>query len=383
MRIGIITLHRIINPGSALQAYATQKYIQSTFDCKCEIIDYVFPNNGYKPKQSLYKEIRSLVRQLRDLLFRNKLREKSMYEKFYKDYFIMSRRRYYNDEDLYQNPPSYDLILTGSDQVWNPKTLYGCPIMYGAFVPNGKKISYGASFSVSQLDEDEYIHSEKLLADYSFIGVRETSSLKILRTMKLPLSPIVSCTCDPTLLLAKDEYHIIAERSVRKVKKDFVFAYFLNYAFNPEPAFSRVLVAIEKKYDYNIVFKGCDHYQYKGKMKFEQNYGPSEFLWLIENAKIVITSSFHGLMFSLIFRKPFIVVCPENCEKDSRLTDVLRTLNLENRSLSANSDVNDIEFYFSSPYSEQTESLLADYIEESKRFLHMSIKTNNIGINKN
>ena len=86
MRIGIITLHRILNPGSALQAYATQKYIQSTFDCKCEIIDYVFPNNGYKPQQNLFKEIRGLVRLTRDFLFRNKSREKLMYEKFYKDF---------------------------------------------------------------------------------------------------------------------------------------------------------------------------------------------------------------------------------------------------------------------------------------------------------
>lgn len=92
----------------------------------------------------------------------------------------------------------------------------------------------------------------------------------------------------------------------------------------------------------------------------------------MEQATYIITSSFHGLMFSLIFRKPFTAIAPATTDnKDSRIEDVLKTTGLINRMITSNSS--EISIDISTPFSTTVEFKIHDYINHSKILLHKAL----------
>ena len=122
MRIGIITIHRLINFGTALQAYALQHYLQKETGHQVEIIDYVFPNSFHKERKKLIKKIRGNIRLTLDYLFESKHKSNKKFHEFQNKYLNLSAEQYPNISSLNENPPLYDIYITGSDQVWNTKT---------------------------------------------------------------------------------------------------------------------------------------------------------------------------------------------------------------------------------------------------------------------
>ena len=149
-------MHKALSYGSALQAYALQQKIQD-MGYYVELIDYQYPNKMHKIKKH---GIRNYIVKIAFLLIQviwgfPMLRKKRKFAKFYKTYYNLSK--YYPTADtLAQDPPDYDLYITGSDQVWNANfTKQDITFLLG-FVGNGKsKISYAASFA-SSLFPDEY-----------------------------------------------------------------------------------------------------------------------------------------------------------------------------------------------------------------------------------
>lgn len=375
MDIAIITLHKVPNYGSALQAYATQEYIKQLTGANVFIIDYKFPNkyhHKHRKQKSFQQKIKMHFGMIRRYLFEKRRRMDSRFSMFWKEYFNLSSTYYDSVESLMCNPPYADLYVTGSDQVWNVNSLCNDPILYCNFAIEGSKcISFGASFTTKSLPEKYKADVKKWLLKYTAIGVRELSSLHILEDLDLNKGIPIMNTCDPTLLLTANDYHRIAEDSIIKFDEEYIFVYFLSYAYHPEPALSKVIKILEKKYSCRIVVLCDKKIDYSGKFHQIFGIGPCEFVYLFEHAKFVVTSSFHGTMFSVINRKPFITIIPQSDDNDSRALDFLKVVGLEARGIKSN-NINPI-FSLTDPYTPEVEHNLETFISSSKDFLKNAI----------
>lgn len=379
MRIGIITIHRLVNFGTALQAFALQHYLQKTTSHQVELIDYVFPNSYHKRRTTFIKRMRGIVRFALDCLFEKKLEYNKKFRDFQNNYFILSGKRYADVTSLSDNPPVYDIYITGSDQVWNTKTVNNDPNFYLCFAHKDKpKIAFSACFANATLDNKYKSLIKEWLSEYKYIGVREKSAVDIIKDLHIPKDILVRNTCDPTLLLSKEDYIKISSESKINIKGNYILVYMLMYAFNPYPALECILEQIEKQTGLPIIVIGERRFRYKGKYKFIKGIGPSDFLWLFEHASYVVTSSFHGTMFSLIFRKPFIAISP--CTGDSRIKDVLEKIGLTNNLVFNNNEEPNINI--NNPYTESVERKIENFIDESKNFLDTAITQANYSAQK-
>ena len=180
MRVAIVTLHRVYNYGSVLQAYATQKVFEKRgHDTK--IIDYITPQ---RTKWRLFwgkgAEGQS------NIIYRiAKIGSFILKEKTFGD-FVRTRlnltKQYVTSEDLQRDPPQADLYITGSDQTWNSQ--YNEGIDKGFFLDflpeNDRRIAFVSSFGKTELDKGEIEETKRLLSRYEKISVREDSAVKII-----------------------------------------------------------------------------------------------------------------------------------------------------------------------------------------------------------
>lgn len=370
MRIGIITIHRLVNFGTALQAYALQRYLQKTTVHQVEIIDYVFPNSFHKKPKTIIKRMRGYARLMLDYLFEKKHKYKKNFRRFQNKYFCLSAEHYPTVKSLEKNPPIYDIYITGSDQVWNTKTVNNDANFYLCFASKGKpKISFSACFSNTALESKYKSSVKERLSDYKFIGVRENSAVDIIKDLHIPQEIIVRNTCDPTLLLSKEDYSAISAESDLSIKGKYILVYILMYAFDPYPALGEVLKHVQEQTSLPIIVIGDRRFKYDGKYKFIKGIGPADFLFLFEHASYVVTSSFHGTMFSLIYRKPFTAISPD--AGDSRINDVLEVIGLTDN-LVHNNEERPI-CSTTNPYNDVVEKKICNFIKSSKEFLNTAI----------
>lgn len=379
MKIGIITIHRLYNYGTNLQAYALQHYIEKKYGTRVEIVDYLFPNKYHKNKKPILKQIRIWLGMLKADIFQRKLVLKLKFKIFQKNYYHLTRKTYKSKNSLSGVNLNYDLYITGSDQVWNPTTLKNDPIMFCSFAPNEKRrISFGASFSATNYPEEYKESTRQLLNKYSHIGVREKTALKVLESIGVNASIPQVCTCDPTLLLDKKEYCQLSCKSKFNITRQYILVYKLGYSYNPEPAMSFAINEAKRVLDIDVLVIGHPlQFKYTGEVKFLEAVGPCDFLWLFEHATYIITSSFHGTIFSIINRKPFVSIIPGKENDDSRIKDLLQICHLETNYISAESKDNTFN-YSSSVYTPIVESSINDYICASKNYLDKAINNESI-----
>ena len=326
-RIGIITMHRVMNVGSVLQAYALCEKI-SQLGAKAEIIDYQYPNNyhcGEKDKTGFMQKLLILPQRILYFILYRKTLQKMRFNSFFNRKFHLSK--YYPDQHaIYSDPPRYDVYLTGSDQVWNPLCMKGDGVFFLDFVKNVPKSSYAASFSSNHIPEALNDVYSKYLKEYTYLGVREDNAVSLV--CKLANKNAV-CVCDPTLLLKRDDYIKLAEDSeLEPICEPYILVYALSYAFDPYPQIDKITEHVKSELGYKVIYlhaNSIDHYHIGRSVT---SAGPSEFLDLFINAKFVITSSFHGTAFAVNLQIPFISIVPNNREQDNRIMSLLTLVGL-------------------------------------------------------
>lgn len=329
MKIGIITIHKIMNYGSALQAYALQNFLESKLGHDVEIIDYKFPNKFHRFQR--YKGLKKWKMKVHDLKmslpFVNRQKKKN-FQAFWRQFFHLTPL-YKSQKAIRKACFTYDIYITGSDQVWNTNTLCGDTVMMLDFAPEGsRKFAYGASFATTSLNQDYADVFKKYLFQYEEIGVRETTAIQILKDLGCKQS--IELVCDPTLLLTCKEYMPLVEKARISIsEKPYILVYYLDYAFNPMPAIQEVLNTVYKKYGYRVIFINRPINGFVGESVTIKDIGPCEFVYLFHHSKFVITSSFHGTAFSIINRKPFYSIAPRTA--DSRISDLLKAIDLQSR----------------------------------------------------
>lgn len=340
--VGIITMHKIINYGSALQAYALQTYIER-LGYKCTLIDYAYPNefhlNGNNRKLSCKKIFMGLRYRLLMSLFYHKREQVKKFEKFWKDNFHLTKP-FLCRRDLFGAPPSFDLYVTGSDQVWNPRHMKGDSSFFCDFIKNGaNRIAYAASISSKQLHGQYLDLYESFFNKYSAIGVREKSAVGLVSSLSGQKTVWV---CDPTMLLRVEDYSLMASSSVIREQEPYLLIYILGYNFNPHPMVDIVVEKIANRFGLKKIYLQCNNVEGLGKKscKMISAAGPNEFLYLFKNASFVITSSFHGTVYSLLFEKQFISLSSMD---DDRIPSLLEFMRLEDRLVVNKSDIVDFE----------------------------------------
>lgn len=333
-KIGILTVHKIINNGSLLQAFATQRALYN-LGYDSEIIDYDYPNKfhldggkniGFVEKISRF--FKSTILSLIKLLFyRNRISAGKTVSDFVSKHLRLSPKRYKSGEEIRSNPPFYDVYISGSDQIWNPRYMKGDGVFFLDFVKNGaKKISYASSVAVNKIEEPMRKSYTERLSTYSSISLREKTGVDLIENLTGKKASLV---CDPTLLLTREEWDSFISPTTIKIATPYILAYILNYSYNPYPEVFALLRDLRKKTNLPVVFLSLPprealHAIFSTKIA---SASPSDFINLIKNASYVFTTSFHGSIFSLIYNTP--LVCYTN-PNDSRLPDLLKTMGCAN-----------------------------------------------------
>lgn len=341
LKVGMITMHRVVNYGSVLQAYATQQILER-IGCNCEIIDYVFPNSyhftqGYACHSMTWKNRIAKV-----LWLKKHWRLTNKFERFWHQYLHLSRC-YPSRDSIMQNPPCYDVYLTGSDQVWNPRHMKGDDVFLLSFVPNGMRlVSYASSFACSSLTDDVARAYAPLLKRYEALSVREENGRALVRQLT---GRDAFVGLDPTLLLDASEWRMLADGQRNPYQgRKYILLYMMSYAFNPAPYIYRLLEHLQCITGMEIItFTPIPAEMNLRHVTVMDESSPITFLQLFDVASCVVTSSFHGTAFAVNFGKPLYSLVDSNySEGDDRQSSLLKELRLDNCIIKMNTELEKI-----------------------------------------
>lgn len=355
MKIAILTLPLHANYGGILQAYALQTVL-TKIGHNVEVLQKN-PEKLSFSLQSAYKIIKRLgVKILKDWRTPLFLEKKNEIEKpiieqntsqFISKYIKL--RRIDSLSDIIES--DYDAIIVGSDQVWRApyfKKMWNAPIR-DAFLDftkgwNIRRVSYAASFGIDNLDEYSNLEIEqckKSIANFNLISVRETSGINICKE-RFNVSAIQ--LQDPTMLIDMKDYISLVKVSNEPKSPGDLLCYILD---NTE--FKNIVIkkiAEEKQllpFHVNSNFEDIH-------LSVEKRVQPPVESWLrgFMDARYVITDSFHACVFSIIFRKPFIVI--GNSERGlSRFKSLLSTFKLQDRIIYNKVQLDEIQLDFDMP----------------------------------
>lgn len=341
MRVGLITYHAAYNFGSVLQAYATQEIVKR-ISGNCEIINY--RTNEQKRVYDIFvwnkgrRVLKSLIKNLLVLphIFSKKERAKG-YERTIEKLFNLSPECNEPD-DVYAMWDKYDIIISGSDQIWNKHSNELHDVSWDYMMPYllkdfcGKKVSYASSFPCMNKAEIGKIVS--YINRFSYISVRERYLVEVLSTVcSVPVSNVL----DPTLLFDKGEWIDKLGLKVDNSEK-YVLYYALN-KWNDLHKSIKEVVRYAKMRNINVkMISPLFPVISRPGLEVLQCVTPIGFLNLILNADTVITDSYHGTIFSINFEKEMYSINGAN-ESDIRKTDILSRVGLQDRIIKSASDM--------------------------------------------
>ena len=328
MKIGILTFHCAHNYGAVLQCYATQEFLKNKGH-DVEIIDYR-PSFLLKPYKLIDKN-RFVSKNL--ILFA----KKAIMESLMLFYRI---KRWYGFESFIKNklnlssivyekniPDDYDVYIIGSDQVWSPKITQGFDNVYFAdfsFVKGTRKyIAYAASMEVQSLNIEQKKFLSKALMPFDNISVREKNLCDLLQPLTLKE---IYQVLDPTLLIDSSIWNKIAISP--KIPQKYVLVYQVRVNERTVQIANNIAKQIGGIVIETVAWlhRGC----FKNKY---QTASPETFLGLIKHATCIVTTSFHGTAFSVVFNKPFYTLLL-NDGGDSRSLSLLESVGLSERAIS-------------------------------------------------
>ena len=362
MKLAIITYHRAVNYGSALQAFALNHYLK-TKGHFVRTIDYY--NDEQKKIYQKYEESRnvmSIARNIYTFIYRKKHDEKDRRFKDFIETFVPLTNTIGNDEKkLASIENEFDTFICGSDQIWNTNCYDFDNNYLLSFVKNKKKCcAYAPSIGTDRLDADSEKLLKKYLSEYRLLSVREKTGAKYLEQL---IKRQVDNVLDPVFLLDNKEWRKMS--NAVKVKGKYVLGYYIGDVAGMRDYGKKLAKKTGCKVI--VIWKGLRDV-FRSDIK-AYDAGPREFLWLIDNAEYICTNSFHAVAFSVIFEKKFWVFVGANDDKkpQSRIYDITEMLGLSNRILNE-TNCRDVDFNSPIDWKNVYEKLNFN-IQKSKRYL--------------
>ena len=324
MKIGIQTYHAVYNVGAMLQALATALALKK-LGHESQIIDY-YPFPIEQANEIVLTRItaRNVIHYANRHLNPFTIRRLERFRKFRN--LMPLTRRYYSFDDLKNDPPLFDLHVSGSDQIWNITNKYD-PVFFLTYLPTGKnKISYASSFGVDSFQDTKLNELNDLLKDYQSIAVREISGAEIIRRACGREAKVV---LDPTFLLTPDEWSKIADQAEKSSVPRNGYWY-MSQLEMANPNNKSNIEKINKSLRIPCVEYTTKIFNPRRNVESVYDAGPLEFLDLVRGSKFVCTSSFHTMAFALHFHKDFYVIRHSN-GRNCRMDSLLEQLGLQNR----------------------------------------------------
>ena len=326
MKIGILTFPTAINYGTALQAAALGKVSEAEnntigfLDHRCPLIDST--NSVFDFKNVL--DLKYTLAHLINLSVALKRRER--FKQFRNKYIPLAA----------DSPEDFDIVVAGSDQIWN-YNLTGDDFYYFLDYQknNSKKASYAGSFGLSQIEEKYHSKIAELLSDFDYLSVREKQAAKIIKEISNINAPIV---VDPTLLLNKKQWEKFSAKAETEQKYIFVYT-----VFNSDKIWDYAEKLSKKT---GLPIKTISYSRlHRRNAEYDFTAGPDDWLSYMLGAEYVVTNSFHGVAFSINFEKNFFFdMPPAKAGVGSRISDIIERYKLSDRNLSGESFVDTTEF---------------------------------------
>lgn len=359
MKIGILTFHRAINYGAILQCYGLYKTL-TLLGHDVEVIDYrpeaieqyrlYFRMHDFKSKSSVAAKIRYLLSCITQFFTKRKLNY--IFDKFINENFQLS--------NVVAEPSAisnkYDIIFFGSDQIWNPLICEGYDIFYYGQFEKGKTrfVSYAASIGKEWLVSDGKNNTfRNCMKNFNAISVREESFKNILHNKyKIPAVTV----CDPSQFLTRDECLNFA---ILPPQKDYVLL------FDTTRTVGAMGFAeeISRQLNTELVIMGAMLNRFKRyPHKICSELSPNEWIGYIENAKCIVTDSFHATSFSIILQKDFYTLIM--ADNNSRSETLLEKMGLSSRMVKATNSLR-----FTSVDYSGIENKISGYSNESLTFI--------------
>ena len=360
MKIGIITFHCAHNYGAVLQCYALQEFLKD-LGHEVKVMDYrpSYLTKGYRPLRFIASRHIDLMLKafMVDILkFPIMLRRYRAFSRFIEGRLDLSSRC-----DAQSFVSDMDVYIFGSDQIWNPWITNGGDNIYMGRLPfekgNKTYVAYAASLGMDSLAKTDQERFAEQLKNFDSISVRECSFKNMLASLT---DKNVELVLDPTLL---------APRSVWDKLDDNVkdSGYVLVYQVRKDSAPMAFAKHIARQLNAEVVTLDTFFSWRMGREK-KSSASPEEFVAYFKHARCVVTTSFHGTAFSVIFNKTFYCLeLGDGC--DGRSKSLLHSLHLDERMV----DKLDRPVYSDVDYKEANE-ILSGLRKSSEQFLSESLK---------
>lgn len=327
MKIGIVTITWGTNYGNRLQNYAVQELLKGLGHTALTL------HRVYDDRDTRKMRIKQLSSglYLKQNIFQNARlnlwSREAKFAEFNRKYINFSGNVLEQDEDTIAN--EYDAFVCGSDQVWNPHYLGYTDHVFLSFAQPEKRIAFCASIGVDELTKEQEKGFKRNIKGMASISVRERSAQVLIK--QLTGRDAVTLV-DPTMLISAEQWRKIEKKPKMKLPKKYILSYFLG---NYDRA---AMEETAKRYSCELI-----DLPVLGFGSRWHTIDPAEFLWLIDNCELMCTDSFHGSVFSILFKKPFYVF--ERVDRDkpigTRIENLLGVFGLEDRRLGAVTELSD------------------------------------------
>lgn len=329
----LVTIFKVPNYGSMLQAYATQVILEEA-GCKCTVLNYDHINCEWSKKHGVKKQ--SIMNKIGRLLgLKPHHRKSNKLSAFAKRHLHLTKPYKSFHEIAKREGGKYDYYIVGSDQVWNSRFTNCDPVFLLDFVNDSNKIAISSSFASKVIDSNYISIYSNSLKKFKCISVREQNGIDILNSMGISNATL---TLDPTLLLPASSWRTLIDKK-KTSREKYILLYMWCYAFEPRPLIFEVLKHFKQKMGCNIIalegYRECAECS-DLNIKDATDSSVSDFLNLFANASLVVTSSFHGTAFALNFGRPLVSITPDG--DDDRQGCLLKQLNLKQCELKISSN---------------------------------------------
>lgn len=332
MRVRLLTYHFSDNFGALMQAYALRQwFLRRGFDT--EFINYhpryVEEGGDFDQLFSVRKCRKNLtilymkLMYLRRRLFGNHELLRAL-DSFRREQLGVKGPRLENTDQL-SDQVIGDLLVCGSDQIWNPSVQHGLdPAYFLAFDVPGKvrRISYAASFGKSSLDSEYQEQAARLLSSLDGVSVREESGVGIVREV---VQKDAACVPDPTILLG-DFSELL--KTTAEIQSDHVFC----YALRTGEVIADIAKVVGEELQVGVVSPYNSHRRWPeiGSTIYPS---PAEWLQYLNKASFVVSNSFHGVALSILLQKPFAAIALPGKKRglNERVLNLLNQVGLRDR----------------------------------------------------
>lgn len=340
MKIALLSFHTAANYGASLQAYAFEKFLNDKgFDC--EYINYVNASRAHEYSMTWHiwdslknGRVKSAVAYALGSPFMT-LR-KIRFNRFYEKFLRKTKEVYRSSEEALVLNGKYDYFVVGSDQVWNPLCNGDDAAFLLDFVKDGqKRVSYSSSFGMSEIDDAHKEIFKKNFEQFKALAVRESIGQKLIKDLTGRDSLLV---LDPVLLLTKEQWMEVMPKFDSKER--FIFSYTNRDSQAADFFKTGYKLDGRKHYVLSRYTRPQDFINPQTRVKYCMS--PEEFLYVVNNAEMVVSASFHCIALSIILNRPFVAFITGDKGKDERILSLLSALGLDNRIFRENMRLDEI-----------------------------------------